>query len=470
MTTLAICFPLGRYHANPWDKAVNEGATEWPPAPWRLLRALVATRHTRWPDLPASVLDALLDQLGDPPSFRTPTGRPGHTRHYLPDLGHRKGETGNADLTLDPFLSVRPDDELLVQWEADLRDEQRQVLAKLAELLPYLGRAESVCEARLLDSDPEPDAGWWRPGVDGTAQARLLTPTRPVSRAALEASTVDIRKRRRRIPDGARWVGYSATLPPDAKPARPARHVAEVTAMRYAVMGSVPMKLTHGVLLADETHRVVGRKLERIELPEGERRSILGSNGASTDHTHAHWLALPTGEEKPQVVMSLMVWVPRGLPADAVAAVISLPEMSGRRGSYEVRGFPPVRLLFQAAGTVSQVAPELCGPARRWQSLTPYLPVRHRKRESLEEFLAADVARELAYRDRPMASVTRIEAGPQLMDRRALGFRRYRTGETMAQSRPGLGIRLEFAEPVAGPLLLGQLSHFGYGIFVPELP
>src|SRR5580658_3683286 len=112
-TILAIRFPLRRYHANPWDRAVNEGASEWPPSPWRLLRALVATRHTRWPDLPASVLESLLDSLADPPSYRTPRTLPGHTRHYLPDLEHRKGETGGTALTLDPFLVVRRDDELL---------------------------------------------------------------------------------------------------------------------------------------------------------------------------------------------------------------------------------------------------------------------------------------------------------------------------------------------------------------------
>ena len=65
-TTLAIRFPLRRYHANPWDRAVNEGASEWPPSPWRLLRALVATWHTRWPDLPAPVLEGLLDYAGRP--------------------------------------------------------------------------------------------------------------------------------------------------------------------------------------------------------------------------------------------------------------------------------------------------------------------------------------------------------------------------------------------------------------------
>ena len=152
-TTLAFRFPLGRYHATPWDRSVNEGAVEWPPSPWRLLRALVATWYTRWPELPGPLLDDLLVALGDPPSYCTPRTWPAHTRHYLPDLGHQKGETGGTDLTLDPFLWLRRDDDLLVRWDADLNEEQRSTLAKLAELLPYLGRAESVCEARLLDED-----------------------------------------------------------------------------------------------------------------------------------------------------------------------------------------------------------------------------------------------------------------------------------------------------------------------------
>jgi CRISPR-associated protein Csb2 len=465
VTTLAIRFPLGRYHANPWDRAVNEGACEWPPSPWRLLRALVATWYTRWPDLPVPVLEALLDSLGDPPSYQTPAAVPGHTRHYLPDLAHRKGETGHTDLTLDPFLSVQPDDDLFVRWDGELSQEQRQVLGKLAELLPYLGRAESVCEARLLAADPELDASWWRPSADG-GTSRLLAPTRPVSRVALEATTEDVRRRRRTIPEGARWVSYTAPARVSAETQAPARDAGGVEAIRYAVMGNVPMNLTHGVLLADEAHRIVGKNLERAGLPEAKRQEIFGSKGASTDHAHAHWLALPS-EEKPLSVVSLVVWVPTGLPAEAVAAVISLPEMSGWRGGYEVKGLPPVRLLFQAAGTIEQVAPELCGPSQWWRSLTPYLPVRHRKRESLEEFLTADVAAELRYRTCPAASVSLIEPEPRLPDRWALGFRRYRMGETMAERRPGLGLRLEFEERVAGPLLLGQLSHFGYGIFVP---
>ena len=473
-TTLAIRFPLGRYHANPWDRAVNEGACEWPPSPWRLLRALVATRHTRWPDLPLKELDGLLDTLADPPSYRTPPMMHGHTRHYLPDLDHKNGETGGTDLTLDPFLSLPRDADLLVRWDTDMPGEQRQALAKLAELLPYLGRSESVCQARLLDADPEPDETWWRPDAAGPAKARLLAVRRPPDRTALEASTEQVRKQRRTMPPGTRWVTYAAERPAaEPAPGSFAGPAEPVTAVRFAVTGRVPMKATHGVLLADEAHHRAGVTLSREGVPDDRRKQILGSRGAPTDHLHAHWIPLPSGWRRGQPVRSLVVWVPRGLRTEDVRALLDLHGLSGQRGSvdngYEMSGFPEVDLLFQAAGQVEQVAPELCGPpAQRWRSLTPYLPVQHRKRESLDEYVAADIAAELRYRDRPSAAATRLEDGSGMTDRWASEFRRHRMNERLRQSRPGLGLRLEFPEPVSGPLLLGQLSHFGCGIFVPD--
>jgi CRISPR-associated protein Csb2 len=470
--TVAIRFPLGRYHATPWDRSVNEGVVEWPPSPWRLLRALVATWYTRWPDLPAPSLDALLDALGDPPSYRTPPVRPGHTRHYLPDLNHKKGETGATDLTLDPYLALgrdaEVDAEVLVQWDVDLTAEQRATLAKLVELLPYLGRAESVCEARVLDTDPVPDETWWRPGATGTQTARLLAPAGPVRRPLLEMSTVEVRKARRTVPPETTWVSYARTVP--ASPPVPHRNVLTVEAVRFAVMSRAPVKATHGILLADEVHRIAARKLT-----DDGGRDLLGRGGAATDHRHAHWVPVATGAERGATVDSLLVWVPQGLRPDEVATIVAIRHVSGRRRGrgddvgYEIRGFPPAELLLQAAGPVGLVAPELYGPARRWRSRTPYLPVRHRKRESLDEYVSADVGAELRYRELPRATVTRVDPDDRLSDRWARDFRRYRLNEHLGKARRGLGLRLEFAEEVPGPVLLGQLSHFGYGIFVPDL-
>ena len=476
-TTLAFRFPLGRYHANPWDRAVNEGASEWPPSPWRILRALVATWYTRWPDLPAAEFDAVLGALTDPPSYKTPAMATGHTRHYMPDLGHRKAETGNTDLTLDPFLTVSRDADLLVRWDVDLTAEQRQVLAKLAELIPYLGRSESVCQARLLDMDAElaVDETWWRPAATGgTNRTRLLAPVRPFDRSDLEATTTGVRKQRRTLPPGTRWVTYAAgdspvgkkamiSVPGDMKPP---------TAIRFAVIGRAPVQLTQGVLVADEAHRIAGKRLEKARISDERRQEIMGTRGAATDHRHAHWIPVGDPDESAPSVRNLIMWTPGGLSTEEIGALLNLGAISGKRGGeggYEVRGLPEVRLLFQAAGQVEQVAPELCAdpPARLWRSVTPYLPVRyqHRSRETVEDFLAADIAAELRYRHLS-AEVTVSVAEPS--GGRVNQFRRYRMGEKLRQSRMGVGLRLEFASPVRGPLLLGQLSHFGFGVFAPE--
>jgi CRISPR-associated protein Csb2 len=225
---------------------------------------------------------------------------------------------------------------------------------------------------------------------------------------------------------------------------------------------------THGILLADEVHRAVASRLASDGAGD-----LLGRGGARTDHRHAHWVPIAGGRGH-DAVQALVVFAPRGLRADDLAAIVKVHEVSGRRRGrgngqgYEFRGLPRVNLLLQAAGPVGLAAPELCEPARRWRSRTPYLPVRHRKRESLDDFLAADVGAELRYRGLPPAKVTRSAPDDGLPDRWARDFRRYRMNEHLGQARPGLGLLLEFAEEVPGPLLLGQLSHFGYGVFEPE--
>src|SRR5262249_44767062 len=153
----------------------------------------------------------------DPPSYRTPASGAGHTRHYLPGGDHVKGETGGTSLTLDPFVAVSASEELLVRWDTDLHSAQRQTLAKLAELIPYLGRSESVCEARLADDDLVPDHTWWRPEVaDGERRTRLLVPTHPLSRKILEVTPDGVRKQKRTLPPGTRWADYTAGTVADA--------------------------------------------------------------------------------------------------------------------------------------------------------------------------------------------------------------------------------------------------------------
>lgn len=234
-------------------------------------------------------------------------------------------------------------------------------------------------------------------------------------------------------------------------------------ALRFAVSGDDAFPDTYGVLLADLLHRLVVRELD------GGRPEVIGHCGAANDHTHAHWIPIPDRGQ----VAAVVVWVPVGMSTAEVAAVLKATRRGGRAEWTEWLGggvgeLSAPRLDLQAAGPVATAAPELCGTSRVWRTLTPYLPVRHRKREDLAAYLNEDVRHELAYRGRPTAIVRRLGCAGDDPDPWASTFRRHRLKEQRPQYRPGYGLRLVFDEPQTGPLLLGQLSHFGYGIFVPE--
>ena len=149
MTVLELRFPAGRYHATPWGRHVNEGAVEWPPSPWRILRALIATWYLKArSEIAEATVHALADALSEPPVFRLPRATTAHTRHYMP---YNEGKTEKTTKIFDTFVQLPEGASVLVAWEVVLPLEQVIALQTLAGRLGYFGRAESVVEARLLE-------------------------------------------------------------------------------------------------------------------------------------------------------------------------------------------------------------------------------------------------------------------------------------------------------------------------------
>lgn len=251
-TQLRITFPWGRFHATPWGRNVNEGAVEWPPSPWRLLRALYATWQARAPHLDEAVVSRLLDKLADPPTYDVPRHAVAHTRHYLPDGTHLRGmpksgtTTANSDdavdKALDTFVTMPTDVPLVVEWKCDLTTEESTALRELAALLPYLGRAESVCTAVVGDDEERrvPSGTLCGPidvSESGLANPplRLLVPNRPLDIASLTTTTTTMQAQQRHYPHGARWVDYRQ--PKSSQPVRTPRELPHqtITAVRWAI-------------------------------------------------------------------------------------------------------------------------------------------------------------------------------------------------------------------------------------------
>src|SRR5437763_1263595 len=155
MLAIELRFPAGRYHATPWGRHHNEGVAEWPPSPWRLLRALVAVWKRTRADLPADAVRRLLAPLTELPLFTLPAATVAHTRHYVP--WEKKGPRDRT-LVHDTFVAVRREDAVAVCWpDAELPGDQLAVLAELLANLTHLGRRESWCAARLAEHAPPPN-------------------------------------------------------------------------------------------------------------------------------------------------------------------------------------------------------------------------------------------------------------------------------------------------------------------------
>ena len=201
MFALAFRFPAGRYHATSWGRNVNEADVAWPPEPWRLLRALIATYwrkgdHVRWSeDDLALLIDLLAESL---PEYHLPAGAiHAHTRHYMPTGGLDQGRP-RTTLVFDAFVRLPRGSTLVAAWQnLTLEPKPFALAADLAGAIGYLGRAEAwtECEA-LAEWDGRVNC---RPldGLPDGDPVRLLAPRSPDDYARERQRIMDDMKRQK---------------------------------------------------------------------------------------------------------------------------------------------------------------------------------------------------------------------------------------------------------------------------------
>lgn len=409
MATLILEFPSGRYHATPWGHHVNEGAIEWPPSPWRLLRGLLATGYATlgWPaDGPPPVAKRLIERLASVlPQYSLPKAVGAHSRHYMPLATIDKGRE-RTTLVFDTWARV--EEPLAVHWPIDLTEEEANLLNDLAERLGYLGRSESWVTARLAEDEdlcgeptctpiaegsvsapgmesvpllaslaPDAYAAWHEqaiaqatadlpqpaPGKKLTAKmkkdrAKATAPYPGDLIACLQNQTSDLQRQGWSQPPGSRRVFYQR--PVDALQVGP-----PLVRARSAV------ESVQAVLLSIAAQSNNDRTLPRVErtLPQGEAlhrvmvgvaSKISGSPGQAltgcdeqgqrltTPHTHAHLLHLDTDDDG--YLDHVLIWAPMGLDGDAQQAI------RATRKTFTKGGIAPLRLAVAGLGGLGDLS------------------------------------------------------------------------------------------------------------------
>ena len=529
MVAVRLRFPAGRFHATPWGRHVNEGAPEWPPSPWRFLRALLATWKMRADGISEDEVRPLFEALASPPSFRLPPASLGHTRHYMRWYKNKK-RPQDQTLVFDAFVCVGrgtdKDSEVLVFWpDAALGARQRGLLSDLLERFGYLGRAESWCEAQLIEDELAGGQINCRPLGRGEALAsgqevvRVLCPDpetalsgehvrasegnekRPAYDPAwnLAVETAQLHAEKWSDPPGSRWMTYARPADcfhPLSKPDRKSKPNREMQVARYALDSTVLPLATATLPLAEKVRRALMSRMPQ----EGDRRrrsQIFSGKGADgrplVGHGHAYFL--PTDEDGDGRLDHLTVFARDGFGGDELRAVDRLRVLKPTDDE------PEIRLLLLGVAQESQFRVPPLGPAKAWVSATPFIATRHPKKDGarrdppellrdpkkfVEETLREELARFVERRGGgqiPRIKPCMKEAGvfsihPSLWrqgatgpQRRAIEFKRFRSRKSTDDGGRRLAgfFTLQFPEPVRGPIALGHSSHFGMGLFLPDV-
>ncbi len=491
---VALCFPGGQFHATPWGHHVNEALPEWPPSPWRFLRALVAVWKRKLSTrLTLCEVEPVLAELArSHPAFYLPPATLGHTRHYMP-----LGSTDETKRTkvFDAFISLPRDTEVLFHWsDANLTDEGKQTLSLLLSQLGYFGRAESWCAARLLAdfdaarlnsvpgsavgqesvrvlaADPESWNGW-------SFKDRKIVPPDP--KWNLLAETADLHLERWSDPPGSKWVTYSRPTNcfaprPAPRPVSPGDAKTAFVAARFVLdvaEGRRPLPLvTETLPLAEEVRRQLGWKYghiirgrnKDIEFAKDDPRQfspILHGKDEYGDpaRSHDHAFYLPSDEDRDGRIDHVTVYAAGHFSRDDVAALDRLRTLSfGKEAEAEVdangtRSRRPTHRLLLTGLLGQREATRLlaAGPAAVWESATPYIAFRHLKRrgqkrdhrdfippEAMPEFMVHVLGEDLSQRG-DLAHLPKpvVEYLPDPLS--ALGWRYRSLQFRRARNRPG---------------------------------
>lgn len=527
MPTMVLRFPGGRYHATPGGHHVNEGFVEWPPSPWRLVRALIACGYStqHWDKVPPEgrrLLETLSSAL---PEYRLPQAAPGHSRHYMPTTKMKDGRV-EPTLVLDTFADVG-NGALCVRWPTKVDEEAQQLFDILVAQLGYLGRSESwVLGESISDNVLLPEAGRAFPHSDSARPGRsfeqiaLSAPDTPNDYARWRKGEVEAAIKELRLPAGKKptqaqekevdaiqsaypsdlvdclqrdtawWKAHKWSRAPGI---RSVLYWRESNAMEVGPPSSPRVFGAHRIemmLLALTTPSGSKSALPTVArtLPQAERLhaalvSKLGVGGepcpeiVGRDETgeplkgHGHSHLLPIDLDGDGRLDHIIVFAPMGLGGRAQRAVRSLRRtyMKGGVGELQVAvaGVGALNDLRDIGAGMSRAVDELLGPktgAASWITTTPFVPPRHLKKNGRSS-LVGQVEAELRVRGFPPAQVDVLDWTGETLVLRHFVRRRQRGPQPPFDI--GFAVRLRFDSPVVGPICLGYGCHFGLGRFRP---
>jgi CRISPR-associated protein Csb2 len=514
-TIIEVELTAGRYHAHPWGVSqYGIGEPEWPPSPWRLLRALAAAwfNYRTNGDCP-HLRDALLEKLGSSsrPKLIVPAVSFHELKFFQPivrDIAEKvdnpqAGAPKTLNVTQINYRADHRDLFALVQgrrfwfvFETRLEDKETDLLKRLLGRIRYFGRSESRAALRLIDGLPEStedcplfDAEPLKPGASNQTQhhvvRQVLCPRVGQQDGSFNFHARDLWsldtqedsnipphltdaciKARRPLPNGCEWVDYVLSakaivreLP--RRQRRPLRPCVPVKEIRFCLARRIPVPVKQTVCVARAFRDAAVRNFERMS-SNVHSTALTGCGEDGTPqpgHEHLYYLPRPSGRSN--FLENLIVHVPNGrLTAAELDALLSVER---------IRLAPddpyPITVVVEAVLNTLAQPP---APSHKWRSLTPLVIPEHIQRDHRDAELVDWVKQILAGvgLTTPFRLKSKSKRATMLVHRYELnGSGSKKVGFS---HRRGYLLELDFGQPVTVPKpAIGKDAHFGPGQLEP---
>lgn len=500
MLRFTLSFPLGVYHA---QLAGKPNDPEWPPSPLRLIGALLAAAHGRTGADPAPAR-ALIQRLCDaaPPRIVAPECAPageqepyevaalrGATRwaprNYVDPAGISPRNLGRERAAVSKVGVAIGTLPVEIVWEDVALDAgELETMRALAEDVTFVGTSRSPAIVTVSDRPLEDSLRVWEPAEHGAEEVRV--PDRDTVAAFDQREASRSTNGRGIKPTGlipqiaiGRRTTYRSPLAPADRTAIDPQWWGEMIVLGIdpAASDLVP-KAPAGYLVARAVRAALLASYGEAGTPD-EAPTILTGRG---EDPHCAFVPLPNvwSEYADGRILGIAIVLPHPRRLTDLAAqrnrLLSgirtlVPGGDGTpRQFVALPGAGELRLAApspQAARTITLRPRAYTRPARVWESVTPIVHSRWRKGDAAGAF--AQVAADCRHVGLPEPiRVERLD-GP---GRRGGAARLPALARVPERWRgplqgPSDHLRLTFARPVAGPILLGKARHFGVGLCVP---
>ncbi len=268
----------------------------------------------------------------------------------------------------------------------------------------------------------------------------------------------------------------------------------EPSVARYLVSASRPISLTQSLPLAEKVHQALVEHSNGSSIFTGcdsQRRPLKG-------HAHAYIFCESNrclGKGDDGEITHITVYSSNGFGPEDRAALQKLTRVYGG-------DIPDVSLFLLAIGEAEALGGADVGlgqcpmlaSSRRWVSRLPFIPSRHPKVTRAGKAKCDDTGLQIDSPEHELRRLLKLANLPEPLSVEMVAGTALGKGEACERDRPGLaywnrfarsrsgpgskeegrlrakgyGFRIQFPQPVQGPLALGYASHFGLGSFVPE--